>query len=117
LEVPELKRKCGSLENVVMADNKLSCDYYRDTLKNQLEVSNINVNQPWPCLVDTNTPQERSCPETKNKPTDPTNPTTKPQEEEINGSDVLFVPIWIFIVLQCVLFITELVLLILVCRA
>jgi Leucine rich repeat len=115
LDVLELKRKCGNLKNVVMADNMLSCAYIRETLKNQLKVANINGKAPRPCLEVTKNPEERSCPETKNNPTNPPNPTnqpTTPHVSKIEGKGILVIPILALFVIDCVLFIIVLVLLI-----
>jgi Leucine-rich repeat (LRR) protein len=120
LDVSELKNKCASLQNIVMDDNKLSCAYFRETLKKQLDESNIQVNYPWPCLEKIKNPEERSCPETKNQPTNPPNPTNQPttphvpKTEEIEGRNrgIFVIPILTLFALDCVLFIIVLVLLI-----
>jgi Leucine-rich repeat (LRR) protein len=87
LNVLELKRKYQTLLKICMTGNNWSCDYYEDTLKTQLKESNINEK------LHSKYPNETRCLQ---------NPVP---------SEVKSCPFWVLIILICVIFITELVLL------
>jgi hypothetical protein len=98
LDVLALKRKCQNLSGIVMTGNNWSCDHYEGTLKTQLNESNINAKlhpsnrhrNETHCLQNPVPSEVKSCP-------------------SIEG--IKFALFWVFVILICFIFITELVLL------
>jgi Leucine rich repeat/Leucine Rich repeats (2 copies) len=101
LDVPELKRKCHNLSTIWMTGNSWSCDHYEGTLKTQLKESNINekdhsrYQNEAHCLQNPVPSEAKSC----------------PRIDRNQREDIKFASFWDFIILICVIFITELVLL------
>jgi Leucine-rich repeat (LRR) protein len=111
LDVEELKKKCQILTKILIAGNKWSCTYYWGTLKTKLEKSGITGTfNKADCLEKSGNPEIKSCPKIERNDI---NSTTQQKSEDTTGSAILFLPFWIFIVLYCVLYVTELALLIL----
>jgi Leucine rich repeat len=93
LDVVELRGKCQALSKILIDGNRWSCGYLQDTMKKGLDKFNITWNK-IDCLEKSEGPEIRSCPRMKR-----------------NRSGISFVPLWIFIIVYFVLFITELVIL------
>jgi Leucine rich repeat len=106
LDVLELKRKCQNLSKIIMTSNNWSCDRYEGTLKMQLKESNINdrffndYRNDAHCLQNPVPSEVKSCPRSDR------NSTRNHQSEGIKVASF-----WVFIILICVILITELVLL------
>jgi Leucine-rich repeat (LRR) protein len=108
LDVEGLKRKFQVLSKITTTGNEWSCDYLIYNLKIALKKSNIEEFRDNLAIL---TYIEKSC--IKNEYISKTRYETiqKCKDIEESKSSFFFVPYWIFVILECVLFMTEVVLL------